>query len=140
MQNQFISEYQTIIKSPLEKVWDALTNPAMVNKYFYGSQLETTWEVGTEILWTGEFDGKPYLDKGTVLEFIPNQQLSFSYLSNWSGMEDKPDNYLKIDYKVIALNNETELRITQTNYDEEKLKHSEESWANVIDMLKNLIE
>lgn len=140
MQNQFITNYQTIIKSPIEKVWDALTNPEMVHKYFFGSQLETTWEVGTSILWKGEYEGKMYQDKGIVLDYIPNKELSFSYLSDWSGKEDKPENYLQIRYEVAALENDTQLRITQTNYDEEKVKHSEENWASVIDMLKNLIE
>jgi uncharacterized protein YndB with AHSA1/START domain len=140
MQKQFITDYQTIIKSPIEKVWDALTNPEMVNKYFFGSQLETTWEVGTSIIWKGEYEGKMYLDKGLVLEYIPNKELSFSYLSDWSGREDKPENYLQIRYEVMELDNDTQLRITQTNYDEEKVKHSEENWASVIDMLKNLIE
>lgn len=30
MQTSFKSEYKTIIKAPIEKVWDALINPVIV--------------------------------------------------------------------------------------------------------------
>ena len=34
MQTEFKSTYQTTIKAPIEKVWDALINPEIVKKYF----------------------------------------------------------------------------------------------------------
>lgn len=140
MQTNFKSNYQTIIKAPIEKVWDALTNPSIVRQYFFGSNLETDWKVGSTIYFTGEYEGKAYQDKGIVQEFTPNQKLSFSYLSDWSGLPDKPENYLLITYELKQLNDEVELKITQTNYDEEKAKHSEENWGKVIDGLKKLVE
>lgn len=35
MQTNFISNYQAVIKAPIEKVWDALTNPEIVKQYFF---------------------------------------------------------------------------------------------------------
>lgn len=75
-----------------------------------------------------------------VLEFIPQEKLTYSYLSSWSGLEDKPENYLKVTYEVKAVENGTELTITQANYDEEKAKHSADNWGSVIDGLKKLVE
>ena len=89
-----VSKYQTIIKAPIEKVWDALVNPEIVKQYFFGSTQETDWKIGSQIVWTGEYDGTKYVEKGKVIEFIPNQKLSYSYLSSWSGLEDKEENYL----------------------------------------------
>lgn len=134
------SKYQTIVKAPIDKVWDALTNPEIVKQYFFGSNQETDWAVGSPILWTGEYEGTTYVDKGVVLEFLPNKKLSFSYLSSWSGLEDKPENYLLVSYEVNKTENGTELTITQSNYDEEKSKHSEGNWGVVIDGLKKLVE
>jgi uncharacterized protein YndB with AHSA1/START domain len=139
MQTNHQSKYQTIIKAPLEKVWDALINPEMVIQYFFGSNQETDWNVGSKILWTGEYEGTTYEDKGVVLEFLPNEKLSYSYFSNWSGLEDKPENYLFVSYEVRPTENGTELIITQSNYDEEKAKHSAENWKIVIDRLKQLL-
>lgn len=140
MQTNHQTKYQTTIKAPLEKVWDALINPEMVRQYFFGSNQETTWEVGSPLLWTGEYEGQTYVDKGVVLEFIPNKKVSYSYLSSWSGLEDNPENYLLVTCEVKPTNNGTELTITQSNYDGEKAKHSSENWAVVIDGMKKLIE
>lgn len=119
---------------------DALINPELVKKYFFGSNQETDWKIGSKILWTGEYEGTPYTDKGVVLEFLPNEKLSYSYLSSWSGLEDKPGNYLWVSYEVKKLESGTELTITQSNYDEEKAGHSSGNWAVVIDGLKKIVE
>lgn len=140
MQTNFITEYKTVIKAPVDKVWNALTDPELVKQYFFGSSQETDWKVGSPILWRGEYEGKPYEDKGMVLEFKPKQKLSFTYLSRWSGLADKPENYLLVTYEVKQLENKTELTITQSNYDEEKAKHSSENWAMVVDGLKKIVE
>lgn len=140
MQTNHQSKYQTIIKAPIDKVWDALTNPEMVKQYFFGSNQETDWNVGSKVLWTGEYDGTTYVDKGVVLEYLPNKKLSYSYLSSWSGLDDNPENYLLVSYEVTQTENGTELIITQSNYDEEKAKHSSENWKIVVDGLKKLIE
>lgn len=112
----------------------------MVKQYFFGSNQETDWSVGSQILWTGEYEGTTYVDKGVVLEFLPYEKLSYSYLSSWSGLEDKPENYLLVSYEVKSTENVTELTIIQSNYDEEKAKHSAENWAVVINGLKELVE
>ncbi len=140
MQVNYQSKYQTIIKAPIDKVWNALINPDIVKQYFFGSNQETDWNVGSPILWTGEYEGTTYIDKGSVLEFLPNKKLSYSYLSSWSGLEDKPENYLLVSYEVKPTDNGIELTITQSNYDEEKAKHSAENWAVVIDGLKKIVE
>ncbi len=140
MQTNHQSKYQTIIKAPIDKVWNALTNPEMVKQYFFGSNQETNWNVGSKVLWTGEYDGTTYFDKGVVLEYLPNKKLSYSYLSSWSGLDDKPENYLLVSYEVTPTESGTELIISQSNYDEEKAKHSSENWKIVVDGLKNLIE
>lgn len=140
MQTHFKSIYQTTVKASIDKVWEALTNPVIVKQYFFGSNLETDWVVGHPIIFKGEYDGQSYQDKGIVQEFVPHQTLSFSYLSNWSGLPDKPENYLLIKYEVQDLGDSTALTITQANYDEERAKHSAENWAGVIDGLKKIVE
>lgn len=140
MQTHHQIQYTTTVNAPLEKVWDALTNPEMVKQFLFGSQLLTDWKVGSEIIFQGEWEGQTYRDKGVVLEYNHQQKLAYSYLSNWSGMEDKPENYLWVCYEVKPGDNCTELTIYQSNYDEEKAEHSKGNWANVIDGLKKLVE
>lgn len=140
MQTHHKIHYTTTVNAPLEKVWDALTNPEMVKQFLFGSQLVTDWKVGSEIIFQGEWEGQTYKDKGEVLEYIHDQKLAYSYLSNWSGKEDKPENYLWVCYEVKSNENGTELTIHQSNYDEEKAQHSIGNWANVIAGLKKMVE
>ncbi len=139
MQTQHKITYKTIIHAPKEKVWDALTNPDIIKQYFFGTELITSWEIGSEIIFQGAWEGQSYRDKGTILEYIKDEKLAYSYLSNWSGKEDLPENYLWVSYEVKEISGDTELTIYQTNYDEEKAQHSEASWASIIDGMKSVL-
>lgn len=140
MQTHFKIQYKTTINAPIDKVWDGLTNSEIVKQYFFGTELVTTWNVGEDIIFQGEWEGQKYKDKGKVLEYSKNEKLAYSYLSNWANMEDKPENYLWVCYEVKPIENGTELTISQTNYDEERAKHSEGNWASLIDGLKKIVE
>lgn len=135
-----LNSYKTTIKASVEKVWDALTVPEIVKKYFFGANQQSSYNVGDPITWEGEFQGQKYFDKGEILECEPLKKLSYSYLSSWSGKEDKSENYLLVKYDLSAIDNRTELTITFSSYDEERAKHSEANWASVIDGLKKIVE
>ncbi len=141
MQFAFQSRYQTTINASVERVWEALTKPELVKQYFFGTDLITNWSPGSKVIFKGEWQGQPYEDKGTVLEYEHNKFLTYNYLSNWSGKEDRPENYLFIRYEVAPeKENECVLTITQSNYDAEKATHSEANWQALIDGLKKIVE
>lgn len=133
-------QYKTTVNAPLKKVWDALTKPEIVKQYFFGTQLVTDWKIGSKIIFQGEWEGKKYEDKGKILEYIDHKKLAYSYLSSWSGKEDQPENYLWVCYEVEPKGEETLVTISQTNYDEERAKHSEGNWASLMGELKKVIE
>mgnify|MGYP001101231045 CR=1 FL=1 len=140
MITQHIARYSTIINAPIEKVWDAITNPGIIKQYFFDTDLITSWEVGTEIYFQGEWEGKKYLDKGIVLKFLPLKRLEYTYLSSWSQKEDLPENYLWVCYEVKQTDNGTELIASQSNYSEENAIKSEQDWKFIIDEMRKLIE
>lgn len=140
IETQFLIKYTTTLHAPMERVWQALTDPAIVKQYFFGTELVTSWEVGEPLYFKGEWDGKPYQDRGVVLEYAANKRLAFSYLSSWSGKEDLPENYLWVCYEVQPTASGTELTILQTNYDEERAKHSEGNWASLIEEMRKVVE
>ena len=128
------------VQAPIEKVWAALTEAEWVKQYFFGTELVTSWEVGSSIVFRGSWEGQAYEDKGTVLEYEPLKRLAFSYLSSWSQKEDLPENYLEVAYEVTAQGDHTLLTIHQTNYDAERAEHSKENWKSLVDAMKALIE
>ncbi|MCO5241325.1 MAG: SRPBCC domain-containing protein [Chitinophagaceae bacterium] len=140
METQFKIQYKTTINAPFDKVWEALTKPEILKQYFFGTGLVTDWKVGNPIVFQGQWEGQKYLDKGEVLEYEHNKRLAYSYLSNWSNKEDKPENYLWGCYEVKQDGTQTELIIHQSNYDEERAKHSEGNWASLVDEMKKIVE
>lgn len=132
--------YTTLIKASVEKVWDGMTNPEIVKQYFFGTELISDWKVGSSITFQGEWEGKPYRDKGVILELEENKKIAYSYLSNWSGKEDLPENYLWVCYEFNSIGDNTELTIHQSNYEAETANHSEGNWASLIDGLKKIVE
>src|SRR5919197_1353722 len=40
--------YQVFIKAPPQQIWDAITKPEFTAKYFHGSLVDSTFEVGAE--------------------------------------------------------------------------------------------
>ena len=135
------NEISIHINADSKKVWDALTRPEIIKKYFFGTNTESTWQPGTPVRFFGEWEGKKYEDKGTVIENKPNHLLKYSYWSSMSGMEDKPENYANITYELDADGDSTDLTIIQDNIPDEKMKaHSAENWNMVLGNLKKLLE
>jgi uncharacterized protein YndB with AHSA1/START domain len=137
----FTAKIQRTIHAPVSKVWEGLTQPEVVKQYFFGTALVTSWQPGSPIYFRGEWDGKPYEDKGTVLKFEPGKMLQYDYLSSWSDLEDRPENYQIITYRVKKKGENTILTIVQSKIDTlEKKVHSVQNWAALIQELKKLIE
>src|SRR5687767_7707583 len=139
MKSNIKGNASVLIDAPVNKVWDALTKPEIIKQYFFGTNTETDWKVGSPIRFHGEWEGKKYEDKGTILAVETNKLIKYSYWSSMSGIEDKPENYVTITYRLSGENNKTKLEITQENIPDEKTKeHSEENWKKVLAGLKNL--
>ncbi len=137
----FTAKVQLTIHAPVAQVWDGLTNPVLVKQYFFGSELVTTWQPQTSIFFRGEWEGKAYEDRGTVLSHEPLKALSFDYFSSWSELEDSPENYMIIKYQVKVKGESTVLVISQSNIDTlEKKIHSAQNWKNMLSELKKLLE
>ena len=134
-------EFSISIAAPTDKVWAALTTPELVKQYFFGTQLVTDWKVGSPVYFRGEWEGKSYEDKGTVLEFDPHRRLRYNYWSSMSGETDIPENYANISYTVREAGGTSTVTITQDNIEnEEKRAHSEQNWQMVMQAMKEMLE
>lgn len=134
-------EVSTTINAPAFKVWNVLTNPDEVKKYFFGTQMESSLKVGEPIVFKGEWNGQSYEDKGVILEIVENHLLKYTYFSNLSGMEDKPENYANIEYRLDEQEGNTILTITQDGLKSEQSKiDSENNWKFLLDSIKKLVE
>lgn len=124
-----------------ERVWKALTDPEEIKQYLFGTQTTSDWKKGSPITYSGEWEGKSYKDKGTIIEIKPNELLHTTYFSSMSGKEDKPENYSNVIYSITPSGNQTILTIVQDNNTDEKSRdHSQSNWNMGLQALKKLVE
>ncbi len=129
------------IDAPKSKVWDALTNPEQIKKYLFGTQTSSDWKVGSPITFRGEWEGKAYEDKGTILQIEPEKILKYSYWSSMSNTKDEPDNYQIMTYVLESAGVKTRLSILQESCpSEEAREHSENNWKYVLETMKAMLE
>lgn len=129
------------LRAPAEKVWDALTDPAKIKKYLFGTETECDWKVGSKIYYRGEWEGKSYEDKGEILEIEFAKKIVMTYWSGFSAQADIPENYQRITYLLEAIPTGTRLSIMQENHrDEATRDHSSENWKTVLEGLRKLVE
>ena len=132
----YSSTASSIINAPVAKVWNALTVPEQVKEWFFGTNQITDWKVGSPIFFRGEWKGKAYEDKGTVLEFTPQKSLSYSYWSSMGALEDKPELYQIVEYRLEEVSEGTKLTINQSNVvTQEGADHSAENWKAMLGVL-----
>lgn len=130
------------IEAGRAEVWDALTKPEKVKQYMHGTNMSTDWKPGSPITWKGEWKGKPYEDKGKVIEVDPQNRLKYTHWSPMGGSEDKPENYHTVTYELSGDNGSTTLTLRQDNNatQAEADKMAEENWGPVLDGLKQTAE
>lgn len=141
MNDKFTAKAKTTIHAPASKVWDAITRPHLIKQYLFGTNVISDWKVGSLIIYKGEWQGKPFEDKGQILEMEPEKLLVSTHWSPLSGVPDSPENYHTVSYLLSAKDGNTEVTITQdNNASEEEKAHSEENWKQVLEGMKKLLE
>jgi uncharacterized protein YndB with AHSA1/START domain len=137
-----ITTTQTVtIDAAIDDVWKALTTPSAIEQWFFGVQTETDWQPGNSVVHTGEWQGKPYQDKGTILRIEPPTLLVHTHWSPMSGLPDEPENYEEIRWELMERDGRTELTLRESNLASEEAKTaSEQAWTTVLGNLKQLLE
>ena len=132
------------IQASAKAVWDTLTRPELVKQFLFGTEMKAEWKVGGRITYSGEWEGKPYEDHGTILALDPQHKLVCTYWSAAFG-DDIPENYQTLTYTLTPLDTSaqptTRLEITQDNVaSEESREHSQNNWQFVAEKLREVAE
>jgi uncharacterized protein YndB with AHSA1/START domain len=130
-------------------VWDILTKPEQTKKYMFGCETVSDWKKGSSLLWKGSYEGKEMVFvKGNIVDIEPGKILVYTVIDPNSTMEDKPENYLTVTYKLSVENGQTVLTVTQGDYSkvadgEKRYKESYnngEGWNPILVEIKKLAE
>jgi uncharacterized protein YndB with AHSA1/START domain len=141
MPQDLATETAMTIAAPIGSVWEALTTPDLIERWFFGVRTETDWEEGSSIVHRGEYQGMPYEDKGTIVAVEPPRRLVHSHWSPASGLPDLQEHYQEVTWALTEEDGSTRLTVSETNLPSEAAKTtSERSWNEALGALKQLLE
>jgi uncharacterized protein YndB with AHSA1/START domain len=145
--NEITAEATVDIDASPVEVWRSLTDPARLKQYYLGAEVETDWQVGSSISFKGDWEGKPYEDKGEILVFDPERKLAYSHFSPMSGKPDAPENYHVVEVTLDEREGATRVTLRQSNLeggttDEDRANRDdyEKNWKQMLDGLKRTTE
>lgn len=141
MSKNLIATATVSIVADKSQVWNALVTPAAIKQYMFGADVQSDWEVGSAITWSGEMKGKKYEDKGKILQFDPPQTLAYSHFSPMSGKPDQPENYHTVTIQLSGTGHATKVSLSQDNNPDEKSQaESAKNWSAMLQGLKKYVE
>ncbi|MFC0414937.1 SRPBCC family protein [Cytobacillus solani] len=134
--------YVTYIATTPEKLWHALTEGEMTEKYFFGSKIESNWQVGSEVTYSRN---GTVCDYGTILTCEPKRLLSFT----WTYVNDKAirDEPTIVTFKLASMDNIVKLTLKHENLVSSDMVEQEDTfegfnngWPAILSNLKSLLE
>jgi uncharacterized protein YndB with AHSA1/START domain len=144
---EITAEAMVDIDATPSEVWRSLTDPARLKQYYLGAEVETDWQVGSPITFKGEWEGKPYEDKGEILVFEPERKLAYSHFSPMGGKPDAPENYHVVEVTLDEREGATRVTLRQSNLEggateEDRANRDdyENNWKQMLDGLKKTTE
>ena len=149
MKEPMIVENTIKIQAPIARVWDALVNPDMTAIYMFGCRTVSDWTPGSLLLWEGQYEGKNMVFvKGYVKEIKPPSLLVYTVFDPNSTMEDIPENYLRVTYRLQEEGDQTVLTVTQDGFEnaargEERfheVSNNGEGWNPILKSIADLLE
>ena len=129
------------IGAPVGAVWEAITTPELIERWFFGVRTETDWTEGSPIVHRGEYRGQPYEDRGTIVAFEPPRRLVHTHWGPVSGLEDRPEHHQVVTWELTERDGGTEVVVGEENLPSDEAKAtSEEAWRAALEALKELLE
>jgi uncharacterized protein YndB with AHSA1/START domain len=130
------------IRAKPNVVWATLLDATKIARWMGGAHVESTWQPGSAITFTGTLNNRPYQDRGTVLVCEPERVLRYSHWSSWSRRVDSEETRTVITLTVTAEDDaETVLEVRHDNLTSDgTLGHASFFWRNALADLKILTE
>ena len=129
------------INTPTSEVSKALTTPKLIKEWLFGTKVISDWKVGSSLLFTGNWQGTDYADKGTILKFDVEKVFQYNYWSGFSGLPDIPENYSVITFELTPIDSATMLTLTHSNFpNEDSYEHTDKNWDMTLELMKKIVE
>jgi uncharacterized protein YndB with AHSA1/START domain len=83
MTAQATQVYSVFVRATPDQLWDAITKPEFTRRYFYGSEMESTYEAGAKYCGFSAETREQYVD-GEIVEATPPRKLVTTWRATWA--------------------------------------------------------
>jgi uncharacterized protein YndB with AHSA1/START domain len=131
--------YVTYIRSPQQKVWDALTKPEFQKIYWFGGHQESEWKNGSS--WKMVMPQHGLTDSGEILEIDPPNRVVIKWRNEFRP-ELKEEGYSRCMMELVMEDDLTKLTITHT-IDKENARLIQAvsgGWPRILSSLQSYLE
>jgi uncharacterized protein YndB with AHSA1/START domain/DNA-binding transcriptional ArsR family regulator len=151
-QTEFV--YVTYIQTTPERLWQALTDPAFIRRYFDGGGPESDWKVGSPVKWRMSAEDELHDWDQEVLAAEPNRRLSYSWHA-WQpemreffeGTDEQfaealKERRAKVTFEIEPAGSAVKLTVVHDDFapDSQMLKAISGGWPSILSSLKSLLE
>lgn len=130
---------QIFIRTTPEQLWQALTDGALTQQYFFNSRVESTWRPGASYRLYNSNGDKTV--EGEVLDADPPHRLVTTFSPLWR-LDEGGNRHSKVTWEIEPVGEVCKLTLTQEDFDPEStlMKRMNEGWARLLSSLKTLLE
>jgi uncharacterized protein YndB with AHSA1/START domain len=131
--------YVTYIRSPRQKVWDALTKPEFQKQYWFGGHQESDWKQGSS--WKMYMPEHGLTDTGEILESDPPNRVVIKWRNEFRP-NLKAEGWSRCVMELAEDAGLTKLTITHTIEKEnaEFIQAVSGGWPRILSSLKSFLE
>lgn len=136
--------YDFYIGGTPEQVWNALVSPEGVRALHYGSELRSSFDIGSSMEYIGPgVDGDDTVHiHGTVLEYEPHHVFSHTYKVGTAYGKQHEGFQSRVTYRIEPLGPCTKLSVVHDRWmdGDPSYDNTVRGWRIVLCMLKTLVE
>lgn len=140
MPEKLTHKMQIFIRTTPEKLWDALTNGQVSQRYYIAnSRIESSWEPGASYRYLAA-DGSVLID-GTVEDYQPYSRLAMSFNAVWLPDEVRGDT-TRVIYEIEPVQAACKLTLTHEGLapNTPGTAGIQTGWSQILSSLKSLLE
>jgi uncharacterized protein YndB with AHSA1/START domain len=127
------------IPASIDQVWRTLTSVDGHSAMMFGSTVVTDWQEGHPIEWRGEWEGKPFADRGVIIDVDPPRSLVVTHYSPLSGRPPEEATH-RVAWSLRPDGGSTSVVLVQDgNATEEAAAHAGSNWSAALEQLERAV-